>query len=133
MIINLTPHVINIQDIGGNPIINVPPSGLVARIATSREVIGIHDGVPLFRTVPIGEPVNLPPENAIWHQHNCRRAPGRRVLPTDEQCQDCRPGTAIYIVSGMFRLHFDRSDLYQPGELVRGADGQPVGCIGLSR
>lgn len=38
----------------------------------------------------------------------------------------------IYIVSGIFRFNYDRSDLWQPGELVRNDKGQPIGCIGLS-
>lgn len=41
------------------------------------------------------------------------------------------PGTA-YVVSAMVReASRDRRDVYSPGELVRGTDGQPIGCRGL--
>lgn len=37
-----------------------------------------------------------------------------------------------YLVSGMVRLaSAGRPDVVSPGELLRGPDGQPVGCVGV--
>lgn len=103
-IINLTSHKLNILDETKNQILVLEPSGIEARINVTRRLANKVDDVPFFVTEP-GEPVGLP---------------------------EPREGT-IYIVSGMFRSHSDRPDLYQPGELVRDDEGLPVGCIGLSR
>lgn len=105
MIINLTPHDVNIYDEDKTLIVTVPPSGTVARIAAVRERIGVVDGVTLYRTT-YGKPEGLPgPSDAV-----------------------------IYVVSGLLRAAVpQRSDLWQPGEAVRNDAGQVIGSIGLSQ
>jgi hypothetical protein len=108
-IVNLTPHTINIYDENHTEILAVPPSGNIAKISVNREKVAsvrmpMGSNIPIFETTS-GEPEGLPEEK----------------LDT------------ILIVSGMFRAHVNRSDLYQPGELLRDENGQPIGCVGLSR
>ena len=105
-IINLTPHTLNIIGADGS-VREEAPSGVVARVTTSRTQTGEVHGLPLFTTT-YGEVTGLP-------------APVEGV---------------ILVVSGLVAGHpsvRDRADVYSPGELVRGADGQPVGCRGLTR
>jgi hypothetical protein len=103
-IVNLTPHKINIFDENGNEIAVIEPSGTIAKIGMTRERSGFLAGIPTFKTV-LGDPEGLPP----------------------------KLDGVIYIVSGMFRSHVQRPDLYQPGELLRDDEGRPIGCIGLSQ
>ena len=104
MMKNMTPHVLRIFDAEGVTLLaEIPPSGQVARVAVSRGAAGSHDGLPLFRTVT-GVPEGLP-------------APVAGVT---------------YIVSLVVRQALpERGDLASPGQLIRGDDGQPVGCRGL--
>lgn len=104
-LINLTPHAVSIHDADGNLIVTVEPAGVPARCSTQREQVGEFDDIPLYRT-RYGEVTGLP---------------------------DPEPGT-ILIVSGMVRAAVaHRTDLWQPGEAVRDAAGQVIGCIGLSQ
>ena len=100
-IINLTPHILNIHTPSG--VVNVPPSGSVARCAVSSETVGEHEGIPLLRS-SMGEVTGLPsPE----------------------------PGV-LYVVSMVVRgAVSERSDIASPGALVRNEAGQPCGCQGL--
>jgi hypothetical protein len=103
-LINLTPHPIVIGTV------TVPPSGTIARVAVTREQVGvIHMGddstVPMFET-RYGEVSGLP-------------------LPED--------GTVL-IVSAMVRTHpalSERLDVASPGQLVRDSEGRVIGCDGL--
>lgn len=102
-LINLTPHAIRIIGADGAEITTLQPSGSVARVAVTR-----HPS-PGIGTIP----VSVPSFGAV------------AGLPAPA------PGT-VYIVSAMVReASRDRRDVYSPGELVRGADGQPIGCRGL--
>jgi hypothetical protein len=106
-ILNLTPHTLNILNADAAVRVDVPPSGEVARVTTSRTQTGEVNGLPLF-TTRFGEVTGLP-------------APSEGTL---------------FVVSGLVAGHpsvRDRADVFSPGELVRGADGQPVGCRGLTR
>ena len=107
-IVNLTPHAISIYDEDGDKVVVINPSGTEARIETNRqkanEIKGWERNLPLFKTTA-GKPIGLPAKST---------------------------GT-IYIVSGMFRSHVRRDDLYQPGELIRDDKVNPIGCIGLSQ
>lgn len=101
-LINLTPHMVNVVVPSGT--IDIPASGQVARCSqTSSEVCNIN-GIPVTKQ-EFGEVVGLP-------------AP--------------QEGT-YFIVSRLVAAACpDRHDLLIPGPLVRNADGQPVGCQGLS-
>lgn len=110
-IVNLTPHSLNIFVDRGESAIAIRPSGTVARIATVSRCLGniMEEGGDLIHVyeTAFGEVVDLPdPEKGTVF------AVPRIVL---EAVRTVRP------------------DVYAPGELVRGEDGQPVGCKGLSR
>lgn len=99
--VNLTPHEITI--VGGETDVRVAPSGSVARCAQKSVVVGTVEGVSLNRT-EFGAVEGLP-------------------APVE--------GT-IFIVSALVRTAVpSRTDVASPGELVRNAAGQPVGCKGL--
>jgi len=101
MFVNLTPHTINIVTDTAN--VSIAPSGAVARCAATTAPVAVVEGVSLARTT-YGEVEGLPPPSA---------------------------GT-IYIVSALVRLAVtSREDVASPGDLVRDADGKPVGCRGL--
>jgi hypothetical protein len=106
-IVNLTPHAITILPREGEAIV-VAPSGAVARVTTARAVVEtLPGGIEVFST-SFGEVTGLP---------------------------DPREGD-FFLVSGLVAGHPSlrgRTDVLSPGELVRGADGQPIGCRGLSR
>lgn len=104
--INLTPHTINIVDCAGNPIANIAPSGSVARVSATRQQVGEFDGIPTFVTA-YGESTGIP-------------------APTAD---------TVYIVSSLVvqAIAGDRPDVWAPGDLVRNAEGQVIGCVGLSR
>lgn len=98
VIINLTPHVVTEVTTGES----IPPSGGIARVKSSSELISSIDGIPVYRTV-FGEVEGLPqPKKDTW-----------------------------YIVSGMVLGLTGREDLLAPGELVRNQEGQPIGCRGF--
>jgi len=104
VIVNLTPHTINVFDGDGRHVIDVPPSGTVARVNTQRTVTGAHEGVSLYRAT-YGAVQELP---------------------------EAVPGT-IFVTSALVRAAVARDDVWQPGELLRDDAGRPVGCIGLSQ
>ena len=103
MFLNLTPHQITIVKADGTTV-TVPPSGTVARVSAVARVSEDTDGVPTVTSVA-GGVVGAPAEVA-----------------------------GVYlIVSGMVLDASSRADFRAPGELVRGPDGQPVGCKGLRK
>lgn len=101
MLVNLTPHSLSILLPDGG-VLELPPSGQVARVSAVATPASPRHGVPCV-VATFGEPVGLP---------------------------DPVEGTT-YVVSGMVLDACDRPDLAAPGELVRDADGKPVGCRGL--
>lgn len=103
MLLNLTPHMLKIQAADGSWI-ELPPSGQVARVAVTRKIGELVDHVQVYET-QLGEVEGLPePEPSV------RLIVSRIVLDASK-----------------------RYDLLAPGELVRDAKGQPIGCLGLSR
>lgn len=103
VILNATPHAVKIVDKNGALIKEFAPSGDVARLQPTTEVIGEVAGVPVTST-HYGEPIGLP----------------------DEQ-----EGVG-YIVSALLRTTLtQRSDLFSPGQLVRDDNGNVVGCKSL--
>lgn len=87
-------------------IVNGPtlaPSGHVARVSNVKREAGAVNGVTLF-TLSKGEVTGLP-----------------------ESAED-----TMFVVSAQVREAVPhRTDVASPGDLVRGPDGQPVGCQGL--
>lgn len=104
MLLNYTPHAINIK-VDGVEKFTIESSG-VARCAQTNELVGDVLGIPVYQC-RFGEVTGLP-------------AP--------------QPGTA-YIVSRIVAeaLKGTRDDIFVPGPMVRGEDGRPVGCEGLSK
>lgn len=108
-IINLTPHGVNILGQDGHTVLVVPPpSGDVARVATIDQPMNglVIDGATIPVSSPtMGDVVGLP-------------APQQGV---------------VLLVSALVRAAVPgRADVVSPGPLVRGQDGQPIGCRGLS-
>lgn len=105
MFVNLCQHIINIVTPEG--VVDVPPSGRVARVATTRTPGPSFGPVETVITV-FGEVEGLP---------------------------EPQEGT-IFLVSALVQGHKSvrhREDVFSPGEQIRNADGLPVGCRGLTR
>ena len=102
-ILNLTPHMINIVWDGGK--MDIAPSGIVARCSQSEIVVGDVEGIPLTQQ-QFGEVVDLP---------------------------SAQPGVTLVVSRLVAAACPDREDLVIPGPLVRGEDGRPIGCKGLSK
>lgn len=121
-IINLTPHKLNIlraAHAGYEEILVLPPSGEVARLEVVRQEV---DNVTFANEKAVGNDVDGLGGIAFYNS----------VFGDPIGLPDPKEGT-IYIVSSLFRSGFDRDDLWVPGELIRDSDGNPVGCLGLSR
>lgn len=89
--------------VAGDVEAKIPASGAVARVSTTRQKIGQIGEIPVYRSVS-GAVAGLP---------------------------ESVDGT-VYIVSAMVRLAVpSRTDIVSPGELVRDASGQPIGCRGF--
>lgn len=103
MLINLTPHRLDIVDADGN-VVSVPPSGQVARVAQTREQRGTIDGLAVTYST-FGQVEGLPePQDGV-----------------------------IYVVSGLVLAAVpDRADVFAPGEAVRDSEGRVIGARGLS-
>ena len=104
-LINLTPHALNLHGEGG--VVNVPPSGQVARLSVTRqelEPVAVGGIILPVARPTLGEIVGLPP------------------------AYDGR----IYVVSALVAEAAKRPDVLSPGELVRDKDGVIVGARGLS-
>ena len=101
--VNLTPHALNIVQADGS-VYMLPPSGQVARVATTRTVVNEIDGIEIYET-QFGQVEGLPERN----------------------------GQDLLIVSALVAQRANRADVYSPGELVRNDAGQVVGCRGLTK
>lgn len=98
MLMNLTPHEITVITDGGN--IVVPPSGTVVRVNSSKELVGVVDGINVFKTT-FGDVDGLPaPKDGV-----------------------------TYIVSTLVlsALKGTRPDCVAPGDAVRNEKGQVIG------
>jgi len=115
--INATPHELNIIKINGE-ILTIPPCGVVIRVDESRTEIERVNGV-MLSSVLYGAIVgieDLPPVN-----HDDIVVVSAMAL------------AAISLRDG--RIPTDGptpGQFASPGQLVRGGDGQPVGCKGLT-
>ncbi len=103
-IVNLTPHAIVLMDEEGSVIATFPPSGQVARVNTSVEVVGSLHGAPVKRTV-FGEVNGIP---------------------------DPEEGT-VYLVSTLVAQAAKRGDVVSPdtGPTAVRKDGQIAGVRGF--
>ena len=103
-LVNCTPHELRVfTDQSQDAYRLLPPGTRVPRVEVREKEVGTIEGVPVFASA-YGAPVGLP---------------------------EPAPGT-VFVVSLAVRLACpERADLVSPGELVRDAQGQPVGCLGL--
>ena len=100
--INLTPHTLNIHT--PEKVIDLAPSGEVARVAASSVEVAPIGGIPTVIT-EFGEVTGLPdPQEGVF-----------------------------LIVSGMVASAAPREDVLSPGEHVRDEENKIVGCKGLRR
>lgn len=108
-IVNLTPHALNLMPEGPDgPTVTIPPSGLVARCATSRVQVDTItvDGIAI--------PVNRTQFGAVTG------------LP------DPQPDT-IFVVSALVAQAVpDRQDVYITDDAVRDDQGRIIGCRALA-
>jgi hypothetical protein len=83
-----------------------PPSGTVARVATSPEVVAEVDGVAITSTT-FGEVYDLP---------------------------EPQEGTIFVgsLLVAQAAVKAGRTDVLAPGAIIRDEEGRPVGCDGLS-
>jgi len=109
-IVNLTPHTLCLASatVAGE-LIEIEPSGTIARVDTIRELVGTLDSpggkINIYRT-EYGDVVGLPePEDGV-----------------------------IYVVSGLVKSCVpDQDDVYAPADLIRNEDGRVVGAAGLTQ
>ena len=119
--VNMTPHALNVVGNAGDSrfpraVLTLPPSGVSVRVAQTWTPAGMMDGVALYRAT----------YGAVETIDNDTKAVVGGLPAVVE-------GT-IYVVSGQALeavKALDRSDFAAPGELVRDAAGQTVGCKGL--
>ena len=111
-IVNLTPHALNIRQNNGE-IVNVEPSGIVARCQTTKKVVDwLTDG--------------LHPDDVPHIQVRKTEYGAVEGIPQPES------GT-IYATSMLAAQASGRADVLFPGEAIRDASGSIVGCDGLSK
>lgn len=116
-LLNLTPHRITVLDRDGKTVLaEIEPSGKIARVAVTRRETGL-----IHIRGTIGE-VDIPGNSIPVYRSEYGSVEG---LPAPQR-------GIIYVVSTLVRQACGgRLDVMSPGELVRGSDGQPVGCKGL--
>lgn len=104
IIVNKTPHTINIVDADGKEIVSIPPTAPAARCAASLTPNGSLGNIPLVKQ-EFGEVQDLPPAQAGQY----------------------------FIVSGLVKAACpDRVDLLAVADLVRDQQGRVVGCKSLT-
>lgn len=112
---NLTPHNITIATDRGNII--VEPSGVVARVEEHRFNVGKIGGIDVTR-VKLGHVVFVD-NDGVEVFAPCPRDGGYDVYIVSAMCLQALKG----ISNGFF----------SPGKLIRNAEGQPIGCEGLTQ
>ena len=101
--VNLTPHALNVVDRNGK-IHNIEPSGIVARVTTSKMMVGSTDNFSFTGEVT-GNVVDMPEPQWL----------------------------TLYIVSRVVATQLmDRTDVLVPGDFIRDEAGNIVGCNGFS-
>lgn len=121
MLINLTPHTLNIEDVDGQ-MQAIPASGQIARLEMATHSMGTtefyadlvqpngtrDDGCSVRFAISATQPGNLtglPPANVDSY--------------------------IVSLIAAQAAWALGRVDVYAPGELIRNAAGQPVRCKGL--
>lgn len=102
-IVNCTPHEINIVKEDGS-ILTIEASGIVPRCTQAEAHVASINGIAVTKQV-FGEVINLPEE---------------------------QPKVFLVVSRLVASAAKGRKDLLAPGPMIRGEDGRPCGCRGLS-
>ena len=102
-IINCTPHEINVVKEDGS-ILTIEASGIVPRCTQAEAHVASVNGIAVTKQV-FGEVINLP---------------------------ESQPETFLVVSRLVASAAKGRKDLLVPGPMIRGEDGRPCGCRGLS-
>lgn len=106
MLLNLTPHTLNIfNKEGSKEILTLAPTGIIPRCSQNNIMFSEINGVPVYRC-EFGKVQDLPEK---------------------------REGVVLVVSRMVVNACPNRDDLVSPGPLLRNKDGQPIGCIGLSK
>lgn len=101
---NATQHTVNVF-VDGKEAIVLVPTGVLPRVQQQEEVVDTINGIKITKQT-FSEPYGLPEEEE----------------------------GVFWVVSRLTaEAAKNRKDLLVPGPMVRGEDGRPVGCNGLSR
>ena len=102
-IINCTPHEINVVKEDGT-ILTIEASGIVPRCTQTEAHVASVNGIAVTKQV-FGEVINLP---------------------------EAQPETFLVVRLLVASSGKDHKDLLVPSPMIRGEDGRPCGCRGLS-
>ena len=102
-IVNCTPHEINVVKEDGT-ILTIEASGIVPRCTQTEAHVASINGIAVTKQV-FGEVINLP---------------------------EAQPGVFLVVSRLVASAAKGRKDLLVPGPMIRGEDGRPCGCRGLS-
>ncbi len=113
-LINYTPHALNIQAEDGS-FYNLPKGDFIIRVATGeKQIIGNINGINIYSS-PVVSKIN------------------REDLPGMEDWDDTFGVVSMVALEAIKRDHAGISYRFlSPGELIRNAEGQPIGCKGLN-
>lgn len=104
--VNVTPHTINVWNKSGEKLMDVPACGIQCRAAQVVTELGVEDDIPLYGVVIDCDSITGVPESQE----------GVKYI------------TSRLAAEGMK----SRKDILIPGQLARNAEGQPIGCYGLT-
>ena len=115
MIINLTPHTINVRRDDGS-FVAFQPSGQVARVTVSLAPVDVFDYSKALQELSLADGILI----------SSQEFGVVTGLPDPET-------DTLYLVSALVRTAVPhRFDVLSPGELIRNEAGQPIGCDGLT-
>lgn len=102
-IVNCTPHQLDVVCEDGT-ILTIEASGIVPRCTQTEATVASINGIAVTKQV-FGEVINLP---------------------------EAQPETFLVVSRLVASAAKGRKDLLVPGPMIRGEDGRPCGCRGLS-
>lgn len=102
-IVNCTPHQLDVVCEDGT-ILTIEASGIVPRCTQTEAHVASINGIAVTKQV-FGEVINLP---------------------------EAQPGVFLVVSRLVASAAKGRKDLLVPGPMIRGEDGRPCGCRGLS-
>ena len=107
IIVNLTPHELNVVKKDGS-IMTIAPSGQIARVGQSEEVIGVINGAEVTQQIFDGEVTIPQPEDKTYF-------------------------VVSRLAASALAERGRKADILVPGPAVRDDQGKIVGCRGFSQ